>query len=106
MTTVTIMCLRADGACGVTIPAGLLDAAGIDPTSDLVARVESPGRIVLEPSDAMLARLQEKARRGKAVRDRGRRDAGEPPFPESMVDDLLEERARDRSLEGYRPSDS
>ena len=46
----------------------LLEVAELAPGADLVARVDGPGRIVLESPDMMLTRLQEAARRGKAVR--------------------------------------
>jgi hypothetical protein len=43
-----------------TLPARLLDEAGISGTSNLVARSDGPGRIVLEDPTAMLHALQER----------------------------------------------
>lgn len=96
--------LRLDGKRRALLSPALLEAADLAPGADLVARVDGPGRIVLESPDTMLARLQEAARRGKAIQDQARRDAGEDALPESVVDDLLAERARDTSLDDLPPS--
>jgi bifunctional DNA-binding transcriptional regulator/antitoxin component of YhaV-PrlF toxin-antitoxin module len=73
-----------------TLPARLLDEAGISGASDLVARVDGPGRIVLEDPEAMLRALQEKL--AGSLRDAGER-------PAVVVDALLADRAAEAHLE-------
>lgn len=95
-----------DSGHGATVSAALLEAAGLASAADLVARVEGPGRIVLESPETALARVQEAVRRGKVALVQEALLAGEEPPPESLADELLAERASDTSLQGYQPSDS
>lgn len=60
---------------------------------DLIARVEGPGRIVLEDAATVLARLQAAVAAGKAA-------AG---ITHSLAEELLAERAADTSLQGNAP---
>jgi len=71
-----------------TLPADLLKAAGLTGVTNLVARVDGPGRIVLEDPGAMLAELQHRLASSLA-------EVGDAPG--SVVDSLLANRAgRDR----------
>lgn len=81
--------LRLDEKRRPTLPQSLLDAAGMEPGQDLVARVEGPGRIVLEGAATVLARLQETVRAGKHARGSS----------VSLADEFLADRAADRSLD-------
>jgi bifunctional DNA-binding transcriptional regulator/antitoxin component of YhaV-PrlF toxin-antitoxin module len=70
-----------------TLPARLLQDAGLVGVDELVARADGPGRIVLEDPDAMLRALQD--RLAGALGDES---------AASVVDSLLGDRATDRSL--------
>jgi AbrB family looped-hinge helix DNA binding protein len=67
------------------IPAELRRELGLEPGETLMARVES-GRLVLEPRDAILARLRSEVR---AARSPGT----------SAVDELIAERRREAQRE-------
>lgn len=75
-----------------TLPAKLLAEAELPDVRELVARVDGPGRIVLEDPNAALSRLQSSIRAGK----RGLRTQ------ESLADSLLADRAVDASLTSGR----
>lgn len=81
--------VRLDARRRPTLPSALLEEAGIMVGSqELVARVDGPGRVVLEDPAALLASLQERVAAEKPTRTiRG-----------SLVDHLLEERRNDKSL--------
>lgn len=81
--------VRLDERRRPTLPSALLEEAGIAAGShDLIARVEGPGRVVLEDPTALLADLQKTVAISKLERKiRG-----------SLVDHLLEERQNDKSL--------
>ena len=86
---VTSYLVRLDGRRRPTLPSALLEEAGIlDGSRELVARVEGPGRVVLEDPTALLEALQKSV----AVRKRERHIRG------SLVDLLLEDRRDDKSL--------
>jgi hypothetical protein len=70
-----------------TLPAALLEEAGISPSSDLVAHSDRKGRIVLEDPLAMLAAFQQAVAEGMA----------ETGFTGDLVEDLLADRAADES---------
>lgn len=59
--------LKLDAKRRPTIPSSVLDAAGVGPGEDLVARVEGPGRIVLESASSVLAQLQRAVAEGMAA---------------------------------------
>ena len=80
--------LAVDSKRRPTLPVQLLDAAQIGPDEPLVAHVEGEGRIVLETRAAVRRRLQHRFQSAAAAA--GRRD---------LVDELLDERAADGSLE-------
>lgn len=68
MTTVPaqVFRIRLDERRRPTLPPALLEQAGIATDAhDLVARVDGPGRVVLEDPAALLAALQNKVRAGK-----------------------------------------
>jgi bifunctional DNA-binding transcriptional regulator/antitoxin component of YhaV-PrlF toxin-antitoxin module len=69
-----------------TLPVALLRAAGLDDSRELVARVERPGRIVLEDPAAALAEFQAVVANGLAAASNADLD---------LVADLLDDRARD-----------
>lgn len=81
--------LRLDEKRRPTLPQPLLDAAELGADQDLVARVEGPGRIVLEGTAAVLVRLQEAVRSGKAAHGSSGR----------LADEILADRATDTSLD-------
>lgn len=95
--------LQVDEKRRTTLPGDVLAAAGILAGSTLVARVEEPGRIILESPQLLLAQLQAdiaagRARIAEAAGDSGRAYA-------SMADELLAERAADTSLmDAARPN--
>ena len=70
-----------------TLPTALLEEAGIDPTSELVAHTDRKGRIILEDPLEMLAAFQAAVAEGVA----------KSGFSGSLVDDLLADRAADES---------
>ena len=81
--------VRLDERRRPTLPPALLEEAGISAgPRELVARVEGPGRVVLEDPAALLATLHQAVASGK----RERRVRG------SLVDHLLEDRRHDASL--------
>lgn len=80
--------LRLDEKRRPTLPQSLTEAAGVGPGEDLVARVDGPGRIVLEGADTVLTGLQ------AAVRS-GRQTYGSTG---SLADGLSADRASDMSL--------
>lgn len=69
-----------------TLPAALLVEAGIDPTHELVARADGPGRVVLEDPLTVLAGFQ-------AAVAEGKRAQGSPS--DCLADDLLADRSCD-----------
>lgn len=71
-----------------TLPARLLEDAGLVGVEDLVARADGPGRIVLEDPVAMLSALQDRIAAAREM------SGG----TESLVDSLLADRAADNSL--------
>ena len=81
--------VRLDNRRRPTLPSALLEEAGIMLGSqELVARVDGPGRVVLEDPAALLAALQETI----AVNKRTRKIRG------PLVDHLLHDRREDKSL--------
>ena len=81
--------LRLDARRRPTLPSALLEEAGITIGSqELVARVDGPGRVVLEDPTALLVALQKSV----AALKRERHIRG------SLVDHLLEDRRDDKSL--------
>lgn len=88
--------LRLDDKRRTTLPPALLAAAGVGPGADLVARVEAPGRIVLESPAAILAGLQAAVRQGAPTRGHTR----------SLVEELLAERAVEAARELAEPRES
>lgn len=89
LSLVTSYPVRLDDRRRPTLPSALLEEAGITAgTHELVARVEGPGRVVLEDPIALLADLQKSVAEIKRKRNvRG-----------SLVDHLLEDRRNDKSL--------
>lgn len=81
--------LRLDEKRRPTLPQSLLDAASVGPGQDLVARLEGPGRIVLEGTAVVLAGLQAAIRSGRESRGSTR----------PLADALLADRAADSSLD-------
>jgi hypothetical protein len=81
--------VRLDAKRRPTLPARLIEDAGLTGAQVLVARVDGPGRIVLEAPDVLLAGLQ--ARLAGGLREAG-------AAPRSVVDSLLADRAADASL--------
>jgi DNA-binding transcriptional regulator/RsmH inhibitor MraZ len=79
--------LRLDGKRRPTLPASLLDDAGIDPAHELVARTDGHGRVVLEDPLVMLAAFQDAVAADKRTHG----------IVGSLVDDLLADRAADPS---------
>lgn len=81
--------VRLDARRRPTLPSALLEEAGIADSQELVARVDGPGRVVLEDPAALLASLQASVLAKKSTRNiRG-----------SLIDHLLEERRNDKSLQ-------
>lgn len=85
----TTFCVHLDTKRRPTLPARLLEDAGLAGVSELVARADGRGRIVLEDPAAMLDALQE--RLAGALSETGE-------SPESVADSLLADRAADTSL--------
>ena len=81
--------VKVDAKRRPTLPQSLLDAAGVGGGQDLIAHLETPGRIVLEGPATVLARLQAAVRAGKDERG----------VTASLADELLAERAADTSLD-------
>lgn len=81
--------VRLDARRRPTLPSALLEEAGIMAGSqELVARVDGPGRVVLEDPTALLGALQKSV----AAHKRERHIRG------SLVDRLLDDRRDDKSL--------
>ena len=87
--------VRVDDKRRPALPKELLDAAGVGAGDDLIARVEAPGRIVLEDAATVLGRLQAAVAAGRAAH----RSTG------SLAEELLTERAADTSLDPAPPVD-
>ncbi len=85
--------VRVDHKRRPSLPQQLLDEAGVGAGQDLIARVEGPGRIVLEDAATVLGRLQAAVREGMAAHG----------VSGSLADELLAERAADTSLEPAPP---
>lgn len=116
MTDVVTGSLQVDLKRRTTLPGDILAAAGIPAGSPLVARVEEPGRIVLESPALLLALLQDDiaaalARPAESTArdgDDGSADSAEnqpggqlesaPGPTRDLVAELLAERAADKSL--------
>jgi bifunctional DNA-binding transcriptional regulator/antitoxin component of YhaV-PrlF toxin-antitoxin module len=81
--------VRLDTKRRPTLPARLLEDAGLAGVEELVARADGCGRIVLEDPAAMLSALQD--RLAAALETLGESS-------ESIVDSLLADRAADTSL--------
>jgi bifunctional DNA-binding transcriptional regulator/antitoxin component of YhaV-PrlF toxin-antitoxin module len=82
--------VRLDSRRRPTLPEELLSEARVARGEELVAHVESEGRIVLETRDAIRRRLRQRFAEGRAR-------VGHSGNP---VADLLQERSRDTSLDG------
>ena len=67
MTDVVSSPLQVDRQRRTTLPSNVLAAAGIPAGSALMARVEEPGRIVLESPQLLLAQLQRQIAAGRAA---------------------------------------
>ena len=81
--------VRLDGRRRPTLPSALLEEAGIMAGSqELVARVDGPGRVVLEDPTALLEALQKSVAAHKRERN----------VRASLVDRLLDDRRDDKSL--------
>lgn len=76
-----------DGKRRPTLPAALLEDAGINPAHELVAHTDGHGRVILEDPLVMLAAFQHTVAEGK--REQG--------ITTSLVDDLIADRAADPS---------
>ncbi|WP_189058394.1 hypothetical protein [Longimycelium tulufanense] len=72
-----------------TLPARLLAEAGLTEVTELVARVDTPGRILLEDPRAALRRLRTAVSEGKRRRHRNER----------LETSLFADRSADTSLE-------
>jgi bifunctional DNA-binding transcriptional regulator/antitoxin component of YhaV-PrlF toxin-antitoxin module len=82
--------VRLDTKRRPTLPARLLEDAGLAGVGELVARADGRGRIVLEDPAAMLIALQD--RLAAAIEESGE-------TAESTIDSLLADRAADTSLQ-------
>jgi hypothetical protein len=82
--------VRLDTKRRPTLPARLLEDAGLASVGELIARVDGRGRIVLEDPAAMLSALQD--RLAAALEESG-------ATAEAIVDSLLADRAADTSLQ-------
>jgi bifunctional DNA-binding transcriptional regulator/antitoxin component of YhaV-PrlF toxin-antitoxin module len=74
-----------------TLPAALVREAGVEGVRELVARVDGPGRIVLEDPATLLSAFQAKVARGRAEAEA---EAGV-----SLADQLDADRAADRTFD-------
>jgi hypothetical protein len=72
-----------------TLPAALVREAGVEGVRELVARVDGPGRIVLEDPATLLSAFQAKVARGRAEAEAG----------VSLADQLDADRAADRTFD-------
>jgi hypothetical protein len=81
--------IRFDSKRRPTLPASLLEEAGIDPTHELVAHADGRGRLVIEDPAELLASFQ-------AAVAAGVRQAG---VTGSLVDDLVADRAADAAAD-------
>jgi hypothetical protein len=75
--------LRFDAKRRPTFPSALLDEAGIDPSHEVVVRVEAPGRIVLEDPLVLLVAFQDSVT--AALEEAG--------FEGDLADELIADRA-------------
>lgn len=90
VTDTTTYRVRLDGKRRPTLPAALLDDAGINPAHELVAHTDGHGRVILEDPLVMLATFQHAVAEGK--REHG--------ITGSLVDDLIADRAADPGARG------
>ncbi|PWJ54916.1 hypothetical protein SAMN06264364_105125 [Quadrisphaera granulorum] len=90
--------MKLDSRRRPTIPAALLDAAGVEAGEGMVARVEGPGRIVLESTGSVLSKLQRAVTEGMAAvaATEGRDPAA------AVTTTALEEVAADRAADEAR----
>lgn len=114
MTHVVSSPLQVDRQRRTTLPSNVLAAAGIPAGSALMARVEEPGRIVLESPQLLLAQLQRQIAAGRAAmaagnldgQGGGENDATESPAPQlTMAEELLAERAAEAAAEEHEDAD-
>jgi hypothetical protein len=82
--------VRLDAKRRPTLPARLLEDAGLAGVGELIARADGRGRIVLEDPAAMLSALQDRV--AAALEESGE-------TAQSIVDSLLADRAADTSLQ-------
>lgn len=81
--------VRLDERRRPTLPTALLEEAGISAeVHELIARVDGPGRLVLEDPSTLLSNLQKNVAESKI----------ELGIHGSLVDQLLDERMNDMSL--------
>jgi bifunctional DNA-binding transcriptional regulator/antitoxin component of YhaV-PrlF toxin-antitoxin module len=81
--------LNLDDRRRPTLPAELLQSAGIDPSSVLLAYTDVVGRIILEAPDSAL----------EALRKQIAEDKAEIGFAGSLLDELFASRAEDAEME-------
>lgn len=87
--SVTTYSVRLDERRRPTLPTALLEEAGISAeVHELMARVDGPGRLVLEDPSTLLLNLQKSVAENKI----------ELGIHGSLVDQLLDERVNDLSL--------
>jgi len=79
--------VRVDAKRRPTLPAAVMDAAGLAGSHELVVRADGPGRIVMEDPTVLLAEFQSAVARGKAASG----------FHGSLAEDLAADRAADPS---------
>jgi len=79
--------VRVDAKRRPTLPAAVIEAAGLVGSRELVVHADGPGRIVMEDPAVLLAEFQSAVARGKAA-------AG---FHGSLAEDLADDRAADPS---------
>lgn len=75
--------LRFDAKRRPTFPPSLLEDAGIDPSHEVVAHVEGPGRVVLEDPLVLLAAFQAEVAR----------ELEETGYTGDLADELIADRA-------------
>ena len=75
--------LRFDAKRRPTFPSSLLEDAGIDPSHEVVAHVEGPGRVVLEDPLVLLAAFQAEVAR----------ELEETGYTGDLADELIADRA-------------
>ena len=79
--------VRVDAKRRPTLPAAVIEAAGLSDSHELVVHTDGPGRIVLEDPAVLLAEFQSAVARGKAATG----------FHGSLAEDLAADRAADPS---------